>query len=84
MMTAASSLYHCVGTCHMGPRSDPWAVVDARLRVYGLKKLRIIDASVFPLITRGKEKNLKPKMTGFSVFSLWRSHSFCFIIIFNR
>ncbi|XP_051156152.1 glucose dehydrogenase [FAD, quinone]-like [Leptopilina boulardi] len=46
------SLYHSSGTCKMGPRNDSEAVVDARLRVYGIKGLRVADASIMPLITR--------------------------------
>ena len=37
----------------MGLASDPFAVVDERLRVHGLKDLRVIDASVMPTITSG-------------------------------
>src|SRR4029077_5926340 len=48
----AGSVFHPVSTCRMGP--DPAsAVVDASLRVYGVEALRIIDASVFPIITSG-------------------------------
>lgn len=47
------STFHPVGTCKMGPREDSEAVVDARLRVYGIKGLRVIDASIMPLIPRG-------------------------------
>lgn len=48
----ASSVFHPVGTCRMGP--DPRnAVVDARLRAHGLSALRIVDASVFPSVTSG-------------------------------
>jgi choline dehydrogenase len=48
----ASSVFHPVGTCRMGP--DPHdSVVDARLRVHGIAGLRVIDAAVFPAVTSG-------------------------------
>lgn len=43
------TIYHPVGTCKMGPPSDTRAVVDPRLRVYGIKGLRVIDASMYVL-----------------------------------
>jgi choline dehydrogenase len=46
-----TTIFHPVGTCKMG--SDTMAVVDARLRVRGVKGLRIADASVMPTITSG-------------------------------
>ncbi|KAF9214288.1 hypothetical protein BGZ59_003966 [Podila verticillata] len=44
----SSAFYHPTSTCHMGPASDPLAVVDARLNVYGIDRLRVVDASVMP------------------------------------
>ena len=42
--------HHPVGTCAMGPASDPMAVVDARGRVHGVEGLSIIDASIMPTV----------------------------------
>ena len=43
-----NTTYHLMGTCRMGPTSDPTAVVDDELRVRGLEALRVIDASIMP------------------------------------
>ncbi|WP_425993431.1 GMC family oxidoreductase [Afipia sp. DC4300-2b1] len=48
-----TTIFHPVGTAKMGTSSDPLAVVDERLRLYGLKGLRVVDASVMPTITSG-------------------------------
>jgi choline dehydrogenase len=48
-----STVYHPVGTCKMGRSSDSQAVVDASLRVYGLDRLRVVDASIMPNIIGG-------------------------------
>ncbi|HTJ06079.1 MAG TPA: GMC family oxidoreductase N-terminal domain-containing protein [Caldimonas sp.] len=48
-----TTIFHPVGTAKMGPASDPLAVVDARLRVHGIERLRVVDASVMPTITSG-------------------------------
>jgi choline dehydrogenase len=48
-----TTIFHPVGTCRMGPASDPMAVVDARLRCHRVPGLRIVDASIMPSITSG-------------------------------
>jgi choline dehydrogenase-like flavoprotein len=48
-----TTIFHPVGTAKMGLPSDPRAVVDQRLRVFGIQGLRVIDASVMPTITSG-------------------------------
>ncbi|WP_213774020.1 GMC family oxidoreductase N-terminal domain-containing protein [Bradyrhizobium sp. dw_78] len=48
----ASSVWHPCGTCKMGSDSDPMAVTDPQGRVYGIRNLRIGDASIFPNIPR--------------------------------
>lgn len=47
------TIYHPVGTCKMGPATDPDAVVDPRLRVHGITNLRVIDGSIMPDIVSG-------------------------------
>ena len=48
-----TTIFHPIGTAKMGRIDDPCAVVDTRLRVIGLERLRVIDASVMPRITSG-------------------------------
>ena len=47
----ADTIYHPVGTCRMG--SDERAVIDPQLRVRGIDRLRVIDASVMPTLISG-------------------------------
>jgi choline dehydrogenase len=44
--------YHPVGSCKMGPESDPAAVVDGRGKVHGLDNLYVADASIMPVAPR--------------------------------
>jgi choline dehydrogenase len=48
-----TTIFHPVGTCRMGRAEDPQAVVDPKLRVRGIERLRVIDASIMPAITSG-------------------------------
>jgi choline dehydrogenase len=48
-----TTIFHPVGTAKMGLSSDPMTVVDERLSVAGIERLRVIDASVMPAITSG-------------------------------
>ncbi len=48
-----TTIFHPVGTAKMGRATDPLAVVDERLRVIGVERLRVIDASIMPAITSG-------------------------------
>jgi choline dehydrogenase-like flavoprotein len=49
----STTIFHPVGTAKMGRDDDPTAVLDERLRVRGVRGLRVIDASVMPAITSG-------------------------------
>ncbi|XP_074035097.1 glucose dehydrogenase [FAD, quinone] isoform X2 [Leptinotarsa decemlineata] len=49
LRTVIGSLYHQVATCKMGPKINGASVVDPRLRVHGIKQLRVVDTGVIPL-----------------------------------
>jgi choline dehydrogenase len=57
------SYHHGVGTCKMGPASDPMAVVDQRLRVHGMQNLWVGDAAIMPVVSRANT-NLTSIMIG--------------------
>jgi choline dehydrogenase len=54
-------MYHPVGTCSMGTQPD--AVVDPQLRVRGIERLRVIDASIMPKVP-GANTNAPSMMIG--------------------
>ncbi|XP_045159508.2 glucose dehydrogenase [FAD, quinone]-like isoform X2 [Mercenaria mercenaria] len=49
----AVTVYHHSCTCKMGADNDPTAVVDSKLKVKGIRGLRVVDASIFPTVTSG-------------------------------
>ena len=53
LMEHVESAYHPCGTCRMGRRDDPLAVVDEECRVIGVEGLRVADSSIFPQVTNG-------------------------------
>jgi choline dehydrogenase len=49
----SGTAWHLMGTCRMGPPTDPMSVVDAQLRVIGMEGLRVADASIMPTMPSG-------------------------------
>lgn len=58
----ADTCYHPAGTCKMGDSDDKMAVVDSQLRVHGVRNLRVVDASIMPLLPSGH-----PQMAVFAI-----------------
>lgn len=59
------TIYHAACTCKMGTRDDPMAVLDSRARVFGVDKLRVVDASAFPILPPGHPQSTVCKMQEF-------------------
>ena len=51
--THTTTQWHLSGTARMGPKTDPDAVVDSSGRVHGIAALRVVDASIMPIVTNG-------------------------------
>ncbi|KAF4341977.1 choline dehydrogenase [Fusarium beomiforme] len=49
----AMTVWHAACTCKMGKKDDKMAVLDSKARVYGVKGLRVVDASAFPVLIPG-------------------------------
>ncbi|KAF2002143.1 GMC oxidoreductase [Amniculicola lignicola CBS 123094] len=54
---SSTSNWHSVGTCAMAPK-EKGGVVDSKMRVYGVKGLRVVDASIFPLVPQSNTQSL--------------------------
>lgn len=57
------TVYHAACTCKMGRPADSMAVVDSQARVFGVKGLRVVDASAFPLLPPGHPQSTVCKTT---------------------
>lgn len=73
----SATIYHPTGTAKMGPKSDPTAVVDPELRVYGVKNLRVIDCSIMPNVPSGNTNAPAVQILNYLQFL------FASVIIFN-
>lgn len=58
-----NTVYHAAATNKMGRKEDTMAVVDTRCRVYGLERLRVVDASSFPFLPPGHPMSTVCKCT---------------------
>ena len=74
LLAAAAPMAHPVGTCAIGRAGDPMAVVDPACRVYGVRNLRVIDASIMPRIPSANT-NLPAIMVAHRAAELIRSQA---------
>ena len=68
-----TTTFHMIGTCRMGPRHDPGAVVDHELRVRGIQRLRVADASIMPSMPAANT-NAAALMIGEKAADLIKTH----------
>lgn len=57
------TIWHPACTCKMGTADDPMAVVDSQARVFGVERLRVVDASAFPILPPGHPQSTVCKFT---------------------
>lgn len=58
-----NTVYHAAATNNMGRKGDAMAVVDSKCRVYGVERLRVVDASSFPFLPPGHPMSTVCKST---------------------
>ena len=67
-----NTLSHASSTNKMGMKNDTAAVVDSQGRVFGVRKLRVVDASIFPFLPPGLPMGTVCKSKKLSLSSLWK------------
>lgn len=60
------TVWHASSTCKMGQSTDKMAVVDSHARVYGVKGVRVVDASAFPFLPPGHPQSTVCEFSGLS------------------
>ena len=75
---SANSVYNAAGTCKMGQLADPMAVVSSTGKVIGVEKLRLVDASAFPILPPGQPIGTVCKCMMFLNHSFQPCHIFSF------
>jgi choline dehydrogenase len=73
------TLWHPAGTCKMGTKDDPMAVINSKAQVFGVEKLRVVDASSFPILPPGH-----PQSTICKSLNLHLISSALFVLTFTR
>lgn len=74
LLAAAAPMAHPAGTCAIGRADDPMAVVDSACRVYGMRNLRVVDASIMPRLPSANT-NLPTLMIAHRAADLIRSRA---------
>ena len=68
LMKSSNTIYHAAATCAMGKQGQKGAVVDSRARVFGVRGLRVVDASAFPFLPPGHPTST---VCEFSLCAFW-------------